>query len=187
MIGAGDLMHAIRWPRPFTADGWVFENKLDGFRALLRKNGTAELISRNGRSMAPQFPEIMEAVAALPNCVLDAELVVLDNTGHAMWDRVRTRSVMRQPWSIARAVLEQPATLCVFDLLSLRNRDLRMLQLVERKARLRALLPDHPQLHYVNDIARHGEALYATAVALGQEGIVAKRADSSYKAGRQPT
>ena len=50
-----------------------------------------------------------------------------------------------------------------------------------------ALLPHHPRLHYVNDIATHGEALYLTAVQLGQEGIVAKRADSAYKAGRQPT
>jgi bifunctional non-homologous end joining protein LigD len=44
-----------------------------------------------------------------------------------------------------------------------------------------------PRLHYVNDIATQGEALYATAVRLGQEGIVAKRADSPYKASRQPT
>ena len=34
-----DLMHATRYPHPFTADGWVFENKLDGFRALARKSG----------------------------------------------------------------------------------------------------------------------------------------------------
>jgi ATP-dependent DNA ligase len=51
---------------------------------------------------------------------------------------------------------------------------------------LRALLPDHARLHYVNDLATHGGALFNTAGATRQEGIVAKRADSPYKAGRQP-
>ena len=72
MIGAADLMHATRWPYAFTADGWLFENKLDGFRALVRKqDSTAELISRNGRAMTAQFPDVAEALAGLPTCILE--------------------------------------------------------------------------------------------------------------------
>ena len=187
-IGTAHLMHAVRYPRPFTADGWIFENKLDGFRALARRwHGRAELLSRNGRSIADQFPEVMEALMRLPDCVVDGELVVLDTAGHAIWERVRRRAAMRQVRTISLAAMHQPAVLCLFDLLSLEGRDLRTMPLTRRKTALHALLPAHPQLHYVNDLAVHGEAMYATAVEQGQEGIVAKRADSSYKAGRQPT
>src|SRR5688572_1635873 len=57
--------------------------------------------------MTDQFPEVLDALGGLPTCVLDAELVVLDSTGHAIWDRVRARAVMRQPWSISRTALDQ--------------------------------------------------------------------------------
>ena len=135
--------------------------------------------------MGAQFPELIDALAALPDCILDTDLVVLDATGHAIWDRVRRRSVMRLEKSVAAAAVEQPAVLCAVDLLALDGQDLRRLPLRERKDRLHGILPGHPRFHYVNDIATHGEALYATAVELGQEGIVGKRADSPYKAGVQ--
>ena len=100
VIDAADLMHATRWPHALTADAWVFENELDGFRALVRKQGSSiELISRNGRPMTEQFPDVAQALCDLPSCVLDGELVVVESSGHAAWDRVRTRAVMRQPWS----------------------------------------------------------------------------------------
>ena len=83
-IGARDLMHASLYRYPFTADGWIFENKLDGFRALVRKAGqTVELLSRNGRAMGAQFPEVVDACKALPDSIIDAELVVLNAEGHA--------------------------------------------------------------------------------------------------------
>jgi bifunctional non-homologous end joining protein LigD len=89
-------MHPTLYPAPFTAAGWVFENKLDGFRALARKSGDkAELISRRGRLLARAFPEVIQAIATLPHdAVLDAELVVSDKRRHPAWDRLRRRSVM---------------------------------------------------------------------------------------------
>lgn len=76
--------------------------------------------------------------------------------------------------------------LCAFDLLAIGETDLPDRPLVERKERLHALAPEHPHLHYMNDIATHGEALDTTAVHLGQKGIVAKRDAWSYKAGQHP-
>ena len=74
VIGSADLMHAVRCRRPFTADGWVFENKLDGFRALVRKAGqTVELISCNGRAMGAQFSEVIVALQELRDSIIDAE------------------------------------------------------------------------------------------------------------------
>ncbi|HVF65688.1 MAG TPA: hypothetical protein VNE58_17010 [Casimicrobiaceae bacterium] len=104
---------------------------------------------------------------------------------NAVWERVRRRAVMRLPFTIGEAAVAEPATLCAFDLLSLDGRDMRVLPLFQRKDALRGLISAVPGLPYVNDLQTHGEALFATAVKLQQEGIVAKLADSPYKAGRQ--
>jgi hypothetical protein len=61
-IGADSLMHPVLHPRPFTAPGWIFENKFDGFRALARKSaGKVELLSRSGRSLVHASPEVVES------------------------------------------------------------------------------------------------------------------------------
>ena len=145
-------MHPTLYPAPFTAAGWVFENKFDGFRALARKSGDkAELISRRGRLLARAFPEVIQAIAMLPHdAVLDAELVVSDERGHPAWDRLRRRSVMSRALRIDEAARLQPAVLCVFDLLSIDGEDLRPLPLLERKRRLADLLPETLGLHLVS-------------------------------------
>lgn len=68
VIGADSLMYPTLYPAPFTAAGWVFENKFDGFRALVRKSGDkAELISRRDRSLGRAFPEVIQAIAKRVN------------------------------------------------------------------------------------------------------------------------
>ena len=67
------------------------------------------------------------------------------------------------------------------------GRDMRAMPLEARKTRLARLLGGVEGLHYVQHLQEHGEALFAKAVELDLEGIVAKRADSPYRAGRQPT
>jgi bifunctional non-homologous end joining protein LigD len=138
-------MHPTLYPAPFTAEGWVFENKFDGFRALVPKSGDkAELISRRGRSLARAFPEVIQAIATLPHdAVLDAELVVSDERGRPEFERLRRRSVMTRPMRIADAARLEPAVLCVFDLLSIDGEDLRSLPLLDRKRRVRGELLNH--------------------------------------------
>jgi bifunctional non-homologous end joining protein LigD len=77
-ITPADLCHPAIARAPFTREGWIFELKHDGFRALARKDRTGvQLRSRSGRSMATAFPEVVAALARLPvDAVLDAELVV---------------------------------------------------------------------------------------------------------------
>jgi bifunctional non-homologous end joining protein LigD len=67
------------------------------------------------------------------------------------------------------------------------GRDLREMPLAARKTRLAHLAEAVDRLHYVEHLRIHGEALFAKAVELDLEGIVAKRADSPYRAGRQPS
>ena len=187
-IGPADLMHAVHYPRPFNADAWVFEDKLDGCRALVRKRGaTLELLARNGRSIAEQFPEVMDALARLPDCVIDGVIAVPDDAGIPLGEPLRRRALIRHPRSISLAAMQEPAVLCAFDLLSLEERDLRALPLIRRKAALPMLLPTLAQLRFVSHVVASGEAVFRTAVENGHAGIVAKRADAPYKAGRQPT
>jgi hypothetical protein len=102
-LSPADLCHPTLHRGPFTAAGWLFELKHDGFRAFARTGPAPELMSRWGRSMAPAFPEIVRALESLPaDAVLDAELVVPDTAGRADWEELRRRSLMRRPSVMVR-------------------------------------------------------------------------------------
>ncbi|TMG95246.1 MAG: DNA ligase, partial [Betaproteobacteria bacterium] len=104
-------MHPTLHAAPFTAGGWLFEMKLDGFRALARRrDADVELLSRTGRSMGNEFPEIVAALERIPGAwALDAELVVPDERGHPSFERTRRRGVVRRRHSIITAAAETPA------------------------------------------------------------------------------
>ena len=129
MIGHQDLMHPTLHAAPFTTAGWLFEMKLDGFRALAcRRGGNVELLSRTGRSMAHEFPEVMGALSRISgDWAADAELVVPDERGHPSFEATRRRAVMRRKSSIDIAAVEMPAALCVFDVLVADGCDVRAL------------------------------------------------------------
>ncbi|MGZ5120400.1 MAG: ATP-dependent DNA ligase, partial [Burkholderiales bacterium] len=95
----------------FSAPGWIFELKYDGFRWLVSKCGDViRLESRNGRDMAASFPELVEAMQAVEHdFVCDGELVVLDEQGRPQWDRLKRRHVLRHPGRIKQAAAEEPA------------------------------------------------------------------------------
>ena len=186
IISPDDFMPATLQRRAFDREGWVFEHKLDGFRALVRRTSAGvDVLSRSSRSLAVAFPEVARAAAALPTgVVLDAELIVLGEHGFGSFEDTRRRVVMKRPTSIIEAANEQPAVLCVFDCLVLRGRDIRARPLLERKAAIAPHLAYLPGVQVVSFIGKHGVAAFAAAVEFGTEGIVAKRADSPYKPGR---
>jgi bifunctional non-homologous end joining protein LigD len=172
---------------PFTKAGWLFELKLDGYRVrAAREDGEAKLITRNGHDIAATFPEIARAVAALPyeHVILDGELVDLDDAGHPSFQRLQNRAKISRALEARRAAVESPATLYVFDLLAFEGFDLRPLPLERRKAILEKVLPPAGALRYSEHFETKGEALYEQVVRLGLEGIMAKKADSIYRAGR---
>jgi bifunctional non-homologous end joining protein LigD len=169
---------------PFSAAGWIFEHKLDGFRVLARKTARqVEPLSRNGRSLAVAFPEIVAALTALRvDAVLDGELIVVDQRGHPVWATMRRRAMIsRRSWAID-AAKNEPATLCAFDLLACDGQDdVRTLPLLERKARLADAIAGARGAQIAGHLEAQGEALFS----LGLEGIVAKLADWPYRAGRR--
>jgi bifunctional non-homologous end joining protein LigD len=172
---------------PFSRAGWLFEIKYDGYRLLAaREQDEVRLSSRAGNDLTATFPEISHAVHALPfeHLIIDGEVVVHDESGIPSFGLLQKRGRLNRPSDIRRAAAERPATFYVFDALAFGDYDLRSLPLVKRKTILRELLPSIGPLRYSDHIERQGETMYEHARELGLEGIIAKKMDSPYRAGR---
>lgn len=181
------LMLAESRDRPFTDPGWLFELKLDGYRLLAARSGAPpRLFSRNGNDLASTFPEVSRAVGALPlsRLLLDGEVVALDESGRPSFQRLQQRAKLTRALDIRRAAVENPVTFFAFDLLAAEDFDLRPLPLTKRKELLRKLLPPAGLIRFLDHFEGAGEVLYQQVRKLGLEGIVAKRADSTYRVGR---
>jgi len=186
-VADAEPMLAETRERPFSKAGWVFELKLDGYRIrAAREQGEARLVTRKGHDLAAAFPEIARAVAALPYSafIFDGELVVPDEAGHPSFQRLQNRAKVSRALEVRRASVESPAVFYVFDLLAFEGFDLRPLSLVKRKEILARILPHAGALKYLEHFEKDGEALYEQVVRMGLEGIVAKKADAPYRAGR---
>jgi bifunctional non-homologous end joining protein LigD len=183
------LMLAETAEKPFTDPAWVFELKYDGYRALAERQGAAvRLVYRRGSDAVSVYPDLARALAALPfgDLVLDGEVVVLDEDGRPSFQHLQRRAQQRRTADIQRAALEMPATYVAFDLLGFEGFDLRALPLVERKRLLQRVLPPAGPVRLLAHVPEQGEALYAEVRRRGLEGLIAKRADAPYRAGRSP-
>ncbi len=171
----------------FTRDDWVFELKLDGYRLIASKtNGEALLLTRNGNDYTAVFPEIARAIKALPidEFIIDGEVVCLDTDGKPSFARLQRRGRLTSDIAIRQAAVELPATFYAFDLLAVDDLDVRPLSLVARKELLAQAVPTLGPVRFLEHIAREGEAFLAQVEKLGLEGIIAKKADAPYRAGR---
>ena len=182
------LMLAKTADEAFTDKDWLFELKYDGYRLLAERSqdGAVFLRSRNGHDFTYLFPDIALAVKSLPynGLVLDGEVVCLDADGRPDFGKLQKRAQLSRRPEIAKATVELPATLFVFDLLGFDGFDLRDLPLLKRKRLLEPLMPLAGPLRFAEHVAAQGEAMYAGVQEMGLEGIMAKRADSNYVGGR---
>ncbi|MBA3343399.1 MAG: DNA ligase D [Gemmatimonadaceae bacterium] len=182
-----EAMHAESVDEAFTRDGWVFELKLDGYRLIASKSGgEALLLTRNGNDYTAVFPEIARAVKALPvdECIIDGEVVVTDARGLPSFAMLQRRGALSSPIDIKRAAVELPATFFAFDLLAFQDLDLRGLPLLQRKQFLVDVVPSLGPFRALDHIEREGEAFLKQVIAMGLEGIIAKKADAPYRKGR---
>jgi bifunctional non-homologous end joining protein LigD len=169
-------MKAVLTDEPFSDPAWIFERKLDGIRGLAhRDGGGVRLLSRTERSMNGDYPGVVQALDAEPHgdFVLDGEVVAFDRRGITSFSRLQRRGRERV------AIF-----FYVFDLLRLDGEDLRPLPLRERKARLRSEFRFEGPVRFTPHRNEQGEKLFREACARGLEGLVAKRADSPYRAAR---
>ena len=157
---------------PFDKSDWVFEIKWDGYRAIASKHKQhVELYSRNSLDFSEKYPPIFEAIHNLDHdVILDGEIVVVDDKGipHFEW---------LQSW---KKVPEGNLHYQVFDILWCDGYDVRSMPLVERKALLKSILPKGSILKYSDHIEAHGKQLFTQIQHRHLEGIVAKKANSTY-------
>jgi bifunctional non-homologous end joining protein LigD len=179
-----ELMKAKLSDRPFSDPAWVFERKLDGIRAAVRKqNGTATLTSRTGKPLSSAYPELVEALEAEPaaDFLADGEIVAFDGK-RTSFEKLQARMGIHDP-RLAR-LSGIPVFLYLFDLLEFDGHDLTGLPLRERKRALRRALSFHGPVRYTPHRNERGEEFFREACAKGWEGLIAKRADSPYVHGR---
>jgi bifunctional non-homologous end joining protein LigD len=155
---------------PFSHPEWLYEVKWDGFRALAYVDkGECRLISRYGNEFKsfPALAESLPAELSARSGILDGEIVALDQHGKTQFrDLLFRRGEPR---------------FYVFDLLWCDGEDLRYLPLIERKLRLRSIVPHHGErLLYCDHVEQDGEGLFRLAVEHDLEGIVAKRKPGLY-------
>ncbi len=175
--------------RPFSREGWLFEIKWDGVRALgfMRRRGAAQdvaLYSRTLRRLNAQFPEIVQALAALDQAstVLDGEIFAPDEQGRPDFARLQQRVNLTAGADVRQAAERIPVLYAVFDCLYLNGRDLREVPLAERRRVLEGLtLP--PNMLRSDAVLGDGHTLFEAARQHGLEGIIAKRSTSPYRPG----
>jgi bifunctional non-homologous end joining protein LigD len=154
-------------------EDWRYEVKWDGFRALCYvSRGRAELLSRNDNDLTKRFPAVAAALpdAVVGDAVLDGELVALDKTGKATFSAIQQGSETTQ--------------LYVFDVLEIGGVPVIGLPFTERRERLAEILRPTGTVR-LSETFDDGDALFEAAQEQGLEGIVAKRARSSYQPGKR--
>ena len=181
------LAHAV--DGVFSLPGWLFEPKLDGFRALaFLQDGNVRLFSRTGKDMTRNFRGIADDLSVLPHneMILDGEIVALGQDGLPDFVLLQGNSGMPKAPGVESASPAAPTIAYYpFDILYLDGRDLRQAQLHQRKQALRLAVPPSERIRSVEYVEGEGEAFYRAAGQLGLEGIVAKRKDSRYNAGER--
>jgi bifunctional non-homologous end joining protein LigD len=156
---------------------WVYEIKLDGYRALaINVDGKLSFYSRRRKSFSRQYRHVFDALRDLPeNTVVDGEIVALDDVG-------------RPNFNFLQHSKSQAKRICyfVFDLLVYQNRDLTQLPLVERRDILRSVIKfQSPRVRIAEYFETSAKAMLESAAEQGLEGVVAKRKDSRYEAGKR--
>jgi len=164
-----------------TGAEWIHEIKYDGYRMMLiRDQDRVRLISRGGHDWAKRFPLIVSSALKLSekHFVIDGEVVVLDKEGKSDFDALASRKQDKQ------------AMLYAFDLVAGDGEDYRGMALTLRKVGLAQLLSEPVDGIFLAEYERGDEqsniggVLFRVACNMGLEGIVSKRLDRAYGAGR---
>lgn len=164
---------------PFDSSGYITELKLDGIRLIYSVDATGKvrLYSRHNNEITAKFPEL-HSLDLPPGTVLDGELIVSDSDGKPDFEAMMSRFLSSKS--------TVPVSFVAFDVLQHGGERVTGLPLLERKELLTDLVPtDSGFLSKVQFVEGHGAAYYNAVRAQGLEGIVLKRKDSRYQAGKR--
>lgn len=163
--------------KPFNQEGWSYEVKWDGYRAVaFINNGKVDLKSRNDKLFNNKFYPVYDSIKAWNiNAVVDGEIVVIKDDGQSDFGSL-------QNW---RSEADGELIYYVFDLLWLDGKDLTSLPLFQRRALLKEIVPAQGIIRFSENFESSGTEFFSTARRLGLEGIIAKKTDSVYQPGER--
>jgi bifunctional non-homologous end joining protein LigD len=182
-------MLAVAGALPDQDDGWAYEFKWDGARALVAVDGgRPTATSRSGKPLTGSFPELRTMAEALgpARLLLDGELVVLGSDHAPSFSRMQHRLKAAPGRAVDRAVEDHPAHFIAFDLLHLDGQPLLGSSYDDRRAALEDLGLQGPSWGVTPSFHdHHGADVLDAALGMGMEGVVAKRRASPYLPGRR--
>lgn len=164
----------------FSSPDWIYERKLDGERCLVfRRKSRLHILSRNQQDINDTYPELVDALGRQPpvHFIADGEIVAFaGNT--TSFSRLQGRIGIKNPDEARASGIK--VYFYLFDLLYLDDCDITDLPLRTRKGLLRRQFEFSGPLRFTAHHNEKGEKLYAQACRKGWEGIIAKRAASTY-------
>ncbi|MCH5717230.1 ATP-dependent DNA ligase [Niabella hibiscisoli] len=162
--------------QPFNDDEWLFEIKWDGYRAIAEIGEELKLYSRNGISFIKKFAPITEALQEQQHeMILDGEIVAYNKDN--LPDFQTLQHFGEHP--------EVPLVYHVFDLLYLNGHETTALPNIQRKELLKEALIENDFIKYCDHVEKNGIDFFEAAKDNNLEGMIAKRADSTYNEGRR--
>src|ERR1700756_2836484 len=164
---------------PFDSPDWIFEIKLDGYRAItvFDSAGRPHLWSRNGLALEAKFPAVATAVSKLKlrSTILDGEVVAIDENRIPRFQLLQR--FQKQPTA--------PTLYYVFDILWHNGEDLTGKTIMDRRSFLERAIKPVSGIQLGSYVQNEGKALFQLVKEKGMEGIIAKRKDSIYRPGKR--
>jgi bifunctional non-homologous end joining protein LigD len=166
-------MLATKVGTPFSRAGWIFEPKWDGYRAICYfRDDVVRFASRNQRDLTHRFPELQTIAKFIKasSAIIDGEIVAVDNNGLQCFEKLQNHG--HDCFIIFFA----------FDLVFVDGESLTEVPLIQRKAKLKKILPriQSARIRFTDHVVERGMDLFAGLEAQRFEGMVGKRADSFY-------
>lgn len=173
-------------------DGWTYEPKWDGFRAIVFRDGPEVYIqSRDLKPLNRYFPELEEPLRALgaPDArwVLDGEVVIARPDGRLDFDALLLR-IHPAASRVAMLAAESPASYVAFDCLADGDEDLRSAPFAARREQLERLASAPPASVHLTPATRdpvEAQRWFEVFEGAGLDGVIAKRADEAYAPGKR--
>ncbi|WP_300583463.1 non-homologous end-joining DNA ligase [Mycobacterium sp.] len=179
-------MLATLTEKRFSDPRWIFEPKLDGERCLAFRDGKrVRMMSRNRQQLNETYPELVDALREqhVSRFVVDGEIVAFKGS-HTSFARLQRRMGITDPERARGAGI--PVFYYLFDLLHLDGKNTTQLPLMWRNRLLQDAFEFQDPLRYTPHSVQDGENAYRTACSRGDEGVIAKLADSRYEGRRSP-
>jgi bifunctional non-homologous end joining protein LigD len=170
------LATAVDKPPPRA--GWIHEVKHDGYRTILIiERGKTRAYTRNGFDWTERYQPIARAKLGCRSAMVDGEVIVQNKNGASDFDGLKS-AIRWRPHSLV---------FCAFDLLHLNGKDLRDQPLMERRAKLKELVPSEAPFLFSEEFTGDAAAFFRACADHQLEGIVSKLASSKYRSGRSKT